>query len=269
MIDALLRVVLGIGVSVVAAAVLLPLTVLIAEGFRRGVSRTGDHRIARALGAGRFSGELADKVETAIIGGLIGCVVFASLNPAIGPAMYDLQVQSGVVGTPHPSVDVHRVDGVSQQALADTFDVPPEDDYSLYVVELSNADKRTMQDFNFNARFPGCVEASKLGATNLGTAAVTNRTEKVQVGEFANRSANATCYGAVQIDKFTPDNTAVLTFLVDRTPEHGQEHLYDPPSDNRSVETISSYSWDYHGRTYHGPATLEQRRIAVENATAA
>lgn len=269
MIDSLLRVLIGVVVSIVAAAVLLPLTVVIAKLLRQVVGGETARSLCRRVGVSGWNLELADKVETAIIGGLIGGVVFASLSPAIGPAMYDFHVQSGIVDRPEPAVSVHEVRGVSDAAITENFDVHDEENYSLYVVELRNDDNRVLNNYNLNVRFPGCVEETSMGATTFGTAVVSNETKRIQVGEFTNKSANATCYGAIQIDEFSTSSSGLVTFVVDHTPDENSTKLYSAPEDRGSVLLSSSYTWEYNSRSYYEPAEVESYETSVHNNTLA
>lgn len=256
MLEAILRILLGIVVSVIAAAVLLPVTVLIGKLLRTVIGSDLVCRLCQACESRPWNVELADKVETAIIGGLIGGVVFASVQPALAPAMYDLHVESGIVDTPEPTVAVHELTDVSDSAIAERFPVRANDSYGLYVVELRNLDNRVLQNYNLNIRFPGCVAASSLGATTFGTAVISNETEQVQLGEFTNRSANATCYGAIQIDEFSASSTAIVTFVVDRTPPDTQTQRYPAPETRDDVLLTNSYAWTYNSRSYYEPAKL-------------
>jgi hypothetical protein len=210
---------------------------------------------------------VSERVEVAIIGGLIGGVVFAALSPAVAPAMYDFHVQSGIAERPEPSVSVNEVRGVGDGRVAEGFDVAADDDYSLYVVELTNENQRTLRDYNFNVRFPGCVETTEIGATNFGTALVTNESDRVHLGEFSNRSANATCYGAVEVDEFPPGHSVMVTYVVDETPDGEQERLYPEPGPDADVLTTSSYGWTYNGRSYHAPAELTPTPVERHNAS--
>lgn len=248
------RIVLAVGISIVAALLLLPVALVIAAVLHRVIRGRVVDRLGRLLSLDSISGQVSDRVEMAIIGGLIGGIVFAALIPAVSPVMYDFHVRSGVVDRPEPAVSVHEIEGVNDTRIADGFDVAPERNYSLYVVELHNDDQRMLQDYNFNVRFPGCVEASAVGATNFGTAVVTNESDRVHLGEFADRSTNATCYGAVRVEEFTPGNSVLVTFVVDRSPDPGQQHLYAPPEPGEGVITTRSYAWEYNGRSYYRPA---------------
>ena len=269
MIDSLLRILIGVVVSIVAAAVLLPLTVLIAKLLRQAIGGETARSLCRHAGVSGWNLELADKVETAIIGGLIGGVVFASLSPAIGPAMYDFHVQSGIVDQPEPAVSVHEISGVSDEAIAENFDVHEEENYSLYVVELRNDDNRVLSNYNLNVRFPGCVEKTSLGATTFGTAVISNETKRIQVGEFSNRSANATCYGAIQIDEFSTSSSGLVTFVVDHTPDENHTQLYPNPDEPGDVYLSSSYTWEYNSRSYYEPAELVTYETKDHNTTLA
>lgn len=255
MIDLLLRVLLGIVVSIVAAAVLLPLAVFIGKLLRTAIGCETATVSCRWFDMGGWNVELADKVETAIIGGLIGGVVFASLSPALAPVMADLHVRSGIADTPEPAVSVHEIRGVSETNLSEQFDVRTEGNYSLYVVELHNDDNRVLTDYNLNVRFPGCVEATAMGATTFGTAVISNQTDQVQVGEFADRSANTTCYGAVQIEEFSASSSTLVTVLVDETPEENGTRQYPAPEAGEVLLT-NSYVWEYNSRSYHEPPEL-------------
>jgi hypothetical protein len=261
----------GIVISIVAAAVLLPVTVLIATVLRQSVEGPIARGARRVIGdrGPEWSIDIGDKVETAIIGGIIGGVVFTSLLPAIAPVMSDFHVQSGIVEQPEPSLDVQAVDGISSDAIADQYNVSADDEYSLYVLDLQNHDQRTVEDYNLNVRFPGCVERTSLGATNLGTAVVSNQSGDVQVGEFENRSANSTCYGAVGIDEFPPGNSAVVSFVVDETPERSREPLYPRPDSPGTALVTRSFTWDYNDRSYSADATLERVSLSDTNLTRA
>src|SRR6056297_217019 len=267
MIDSLLRILIGVVISIVAAAVLLPLTVVIAKFLRQTIGSETARSLCQHAGVSGWNLELADKVETAIIGGLIGGVVFASLSPAIGPAMYDLHVQSGIVDKPEPSVSVHEISGVSDEAIAENFDIHDEENYSLYVVELRNDDNRVLSNYNLNVRFPGCVEKTSLGATTFGTAVISNETKRIQVGEFSNRSANATCYGAIQIDEFSTSSSGLVTFVVDHTPDENHTQLYPNPDEPGDVYLSSSYTWEYNSRSYYEPAELVTYETKEHNRT--
>lgn len=258
MIDSLLRILIGVVVSVVAAAVLLPLTVVIAKLLRQAVGGRTVRSLCRRAGASDWNLELADKVETAIIGGLIGGVVFASLSPAIAPAMYDFHVQSGIVDSPSPTVEVHQLE-VPDRELRDRYNLSS-GNYSAYQLDLSNPDQRTLRNFELNARFPGCVERSSLGATNFGTAIVSNETREIRIGEYANRSANATCYGAVGVEEFPPGKAARVTFVVDENASANRTRLYEAPRPG-SVLLADSFSWEYHGRSYSDPAAVRQQSV--------
>jgi len=90
----------------------------------------------------------------------------------------------------------------------------------------------------------------------------------VRLGEFANRSANATCYGAVQIDEFPPGHSALVT-VVDESPDTDQRRLYRAPAADERVLAASSYAWTYNGRTYHRatdptPATVETHNVGAQ-----
>ncbi|MFB6180009.1 MAG: hypothetical protein ABEI77_09830 [Halorientalis sp.] len=269
LIASVLRILVGIVVSIVAAAVLLPITVVIANLLRHLLGSSLVQSLCRWVGKPSWNVELADKVETAIIGGLIGGVVFASLSPALAPAMYDFHVKSGIVDRPEPTVAVHELRGISEDTIAKQFDVRQDQNHSVYVVELRNDDNRDLSNYNLNVRFPGCVEKTTLGATTFGTAVVSNQTKRVQVGEFSNRSANATCYGAIQIDEFSTKRSALVTFVVDDTPDENRTHLYPAPPDNGSVYLSSSYTWDYNSRSYYKPAKLTTYHAQVYNSTLA
>ena len=269
MIDSILRVLLGIVISIVAAAVLLPVTVFIAKLLRKAIGGETARSICRGVGGTGWNLELADKVETAIIGGIIGGVVFASLSPALAPAMYDFHVQSGIVDQPEPAVSVHELRDVSDEAIVEQFDVHDEENYSVYVVELQNDDNRVLSNYNLNVRFPGCVEETALGATTFGTAVVSNETERIQIGEFANRSSNATCYGAIQIDEFSTQSSSIVTFVVDRTPDENQTQLYSAPEERGEVYLSSSYTWEYNSRNYYESPEVTQFETEVTNGTLA
>lgn len=260
MIDALLRLGLGIAISILAVAVLLPVTVVIARVFRWAIGGRIADRLCQIVGDGEWNRLLADKVETAIIGGLIGGIVFTSLSPAVAPAMYDLHVRSGIVDQPEPSVTVHQLNA-SDRSVSEEFGVDPGGNYSVYVVELSNENQRTLQNYNLNVRFPGCVAATAVGATNLDSAAVTNESQRVQVGEFANRSANATCYGAVGITEFAPGNSALVTFVVSDAHDPSQRRVYPRPEQPRTVYLADSFSWEYSGRSYYEATQLAARDV--------
>jgi len=133
--------------------------------------------LGSALAIERLDGDVGERVEMAIIGGLIGGIVFVGLTPAIAPAMYDFHVQSGAVDRPEPAVSVHEIRGVSDEQVAAEFDVPHEGNYSLYVLEPANVNQRSLRDYKFNVRFRGCVETTAMGATNFGTAVMTNRSD--------------------------------------------------------------------------------------------
>ncbi|WP_424019283.1 hypothetical protein ACOZ4N_07380 [Halorientalis pallida] len=263
MIEALLRLVLGVGISVLAVLVALPLTLALGRAFRRTLGGSTVRRACDRLGGDDWTFELADKVETAIIGGLIGGVVFASLSPAVAPAMYDLHVQSGIVDSPTPAVEVDHLE-VPDRELQARYNLSA-GNYSAYRLELSNPDQRTLRNFELNARFPGCVERSSLGATNFGTALVSNETNEVRVGEYANRSANATCYGAVGVEEFPPGKAARVTFVVDENASANRTRLYDPP-ESGSVLLADSFSWTYNGRSYSDPAAVHRQSLG-ENRT--
>lgn len=259
----------AVGISIVAALLLLPVAFLIAAIFHRILSGTVAGWLASLLSLEDFSGHVSDRVEMAIIGGLIGGVVFVALTPAIAPAMYDFHVRSGVVDQPEPAVTVHELDGVPDDHIADDFDVAPDKNYSLYVVEIQNDDQRLLTDYNFNVRFPGCVETSAMGATNFGTAVVTNESDQVHLGEFSNRSTNATCYGAVQVEEFPPGNSVLVSFVVDESPAGDQRRLYPPPEGSADVLTTDSYGWQYNGRSYYVPAELTPTAVDHQNVSAA
>ncbi|WP_335999186.1 hypothetical protein [Halorientalis halophila] len=262
MFEAILRLALGVGISVLAVLVALPLTVALARAFRRTLGGGAVTRVCEQFGSDGFPFELADKVETAIIGGLIGGVVFASLSPAVTPAMYDLHVQSGIVEDPQPTVDVERLNEVSDAELEERFNVSSEGNYSVYQLSVHNPEQRTLHDFDLNVRFPGCVQDSDLGTTNFGTAVVSNETDEVRIGEFANRSANATCYGALSIEEFTPDKAASVTFVVDEDGDTNRTRLYEAPADDDSVLLTDSYSWEYNGRSYADETELTRQSVA-------
>lgn len=267
MIDALLRLGLGIAISILAATILLPVTIVIARVLRWAISGRIADRLCVVVGDDKWNQLLADKVETAIIGGLIGGIVFTSLSPAVAPAMYDLHVQSGIVDQPEPSVSVHRIDA-SDRSISEEFGVDPDGNYSVYVVELSNENQRTLQNYNLNVRFPGCVAATTVGAANLDSAAITNESQRVQVGEYANRSANATCYGAIGITEFVPGNSALVTFVVADTYDPSQRRVYPPPDQPNQVYVADSYSWEYNGRSYYEATQLDARSVQVHDGDA-
>jgi hypothetical protein len=258
MIESLLRLLLGVGISVLAVLVALPLTVALGRAFRRTLGGTAVRRVCDRLGGDGWTFEVADKVETAIIGGLIGGVVFASLSPAVAPAMYDFHVDTGIVDSPAPVVAVHELE-VPESELRERYNLSA-GNYSAYELELSNPDQRTLQNFDLNARFPGCVERSQLGATNFGTAVVSNETSEVRVREFTNRSANTTCYGAVAVEEFPPGKVAHVTFVVDEDAPQNRTRLYDAPSSG-SVLLADSFSWEYNGRSYSDPAKLTRQSV--------
>jgi len=260
MLDLVVRLAVGVGISVVTVLVLLPVTVVLAKVFRLGIAGSVASRVLGSVGADDWELEVADKVETAVIGGLIGGVVFASLSPALAPVMYDLHVRSGVVEKPEPAVAVYELD-VPQGAIEEQYNVSESGDYTVYAVELENADQRTLGNYDLNVRFPGCVEATSMGATNFDTALVTNQSREVQLGEFENRSANATCYGAVGIDEFPPGNSALVTFLVDENATTGPDGLYPEPEDPGTVLVATSYSWQYNGRSYYDGADPVVRSV--------
>jgi hypothetical protein len=258
MIEALLRLLLGVGISVLAVLVALPLTLALGRAFRRTLGGSTVRRVCDRLGGDGWTLELADKLETAIIGGLIGGVVFASLSPAIGPAMYDFHVQSGIVDSPTPAVEVYQLE-IPDQELQKRYNLSA-GNYSAYELELANPDQRTLRNFDLNVRFPGCVERSALGATNFGTAVVSNQTEEVRVGEYTNRSANATCYGAVAVDEFSPGKAARVTFVVDENASANRTRLYEAPGSG-SVLLADSFSWEYNGRSYSDPAAVNRQSV--------
>jgi len=263
MIEPLLRLVLGVGISVLAVLVALPVTLALARAFRRTLGGSTVRRVCDRIGGDGWTFELADKVETAIIGGLIGGVVFASLSPAIGPVMYDFHVQSGIVDRPAPDVEVHQLE-VPDRELQERYNLSV-GNYTAYELELANPDQRTLRNFDLNARFPGCVERSALGVTNFGTAVVSNETQEVRVGEYTNRSANATCYGAVSVDEFAPGKAAHVTFVVDENASVNRTRLYDAP-ESESVLLADSFSWEYNGRSYSDPADVTHESV-VANRT--
>lgn len=263
MIEPLLRLVLGVGISVLAVLVALPVTLALARAFRRTLGGSTVRRLCDRIGGDGWTFELADKVETAIIGGLIGGVVFASLSPAIGPVMYDFHVQSGIVDRPAPDVEVHQLE-VPDRELQERYNLSV-GNYTAYELELANPDQRTLRNFDLNARFPGCVERSALGVTNFGTAVVSNETQEVRVGEYTNRSANATCYGAVSVDEFAPGKAAHVTFVVDENASVNRTRLYDAP-ESESVLLADSFSWEYNGRSYSDPADVTHESV-VANRT--
>jgi hypothetical protein len=269
LLDSLVKIGLAVGISIVAALVLLPIALLIAAVLHRIIRGRLMDRFGRLLALDSISGEVSDRVEMAIIGGLIGGIAFAALAPAIAPVMYDFHVETGVAEQPEPAVAVHELDGVSDERIAEGFDVEPGQNYSLYVVEIENDDQRRLKDYNFNVRFPGCVETSTMGATNFGTAVVTNESDRVHLGEFTNRSANATCYGAVQVEEFPPGNAVLVTFVVDHSPDESQQQLYPAPEASEEVLTTSSYTWAYNGRSYYEPAELTPTQVERHNATTA
>ena len=262
------RVLLAVGTSIVAVLLLLPVALLIAAIIHRIVGGGPVGWVGSLLSLDTLSGDVGERVEMAIIGGLIGGIVFVGLTPAIAPTMYDFHVQSGVVDRPEPAVSVHEIRGVDDTRIAEGFHVPADGNYSLYVVELTNDDQRTLRDYNFNVRFPGCVETTAMGATNFGAAVVSNESDRVHLGEFANRSANATCYGAVEVDEFPPGNALLATVVVDESAESDQRRLYPAP-DGDGVLTTSSYTWEYNSRSYHEPAELTGVDVTVHNATRA
>ncbi|RXK49357.1 hypothetical protein [Halorientalis pallida] len=258
MIEALLQLLLGVGISVLAVLFALPVTLALGRAFRRTLGGSTVRRVCDQLGGDGWTFELADKVETAIIGGLIGGVVFASLSPAIAPAMYDFHVQSGIVDSPTPAVEVNQLE-VPDRELQARYNLSA-GNYSVYRVELSNPDQRTLRNFELNARFPGCVERSSLGATNFGTAVVSNETREFRIGEYANRSANATCYGAVGAEEFPPGKAARVTFVVDENASANRTQLYEAP-ESGSVLLADSFSWTYNGRSYSDPAAVSRQSV--------
>lgn len=258
MIEALLQLLLGVGISVLAVLFALPVTLALGRAFRRTLGGSTVRRVCDQLGGDGWTFELADKVETAIIGGLIGGVVFASLSPAIAPAMYDFHVQSGIVDSPTPAVEVNQLE-VPDRELQARYNLSA-GNYSVYRVELSNPDQRTLRNFELNARFPGCVERSSLGATNFGTAVVSNETREIRIGEYANRSANATCYGAVGAEEFPPGKAARVTFVVDENASANRTQLYEAP-ESGSVLLADSFSWTYNGRSYSDPAAVSRQSV--------
>ncbi|WP_136715655.1 hypothetical protein [Halorientalis salina] len=269
MIDSLLRILIGVVVSIVAAAILMPLTFLIAKLLRRIIGGKTAQSVCQRVGKPSLNTDLADKVETAIIGGLIGGVVFASLSPALAPAMYDFHVDSGIVDQPEPDLSVHELRGVSEETISEEFEVRADENYSVYVLELHNDDNRALSDYNLNVRFPGCVERTSMGATTFGAAVVSNETEQVQVGEFSNRSANATCYGAIQIDEFSTQSSTVVTFLVNDTADESRTEMYPAPENESSVYLSNSYTWKYNSRSYYEPAELTSYNTTIANNSAA
>jgi hypothetical protein len=101
-VDSIVRVLLAVGTSIVAVLLLLPVALQRIVG-TRPVAALGS-----ALAIERLDGDVGEQVEMAIIGGLIGGIVFVGLTPAIAPAMYDFHVQSGAVDRPEPAVSVHE-----------------------------------------------------------------------------------------------------------------------------------------------------------------
>jgi hypothetical protein len=101
--------------------------------------------------------------------------------------------------------------------------------------------------------------------TNFGTAVVSNETQEVRVGEYTNRSANATCYGAVSVDEFAPGKAAHVTFVVDENASVNRTRLYDAP-ESESVLLADSFSWEYNGRSYSDPADVTHESV-VANRT--
>jgi hypothetical protein len=233
-------------------------TLALGRAFRRTLGGSTVRLVCDRLGGDGWTFELADKVETAIIGGLTGGVVFASLSPAIGLAMYDFHVESGVVDSPTPDVEVHQLE-VPDSELRDRYNLSA-GNYSVYQLELANPDQRTLQNFDLNARFPGCVERSTPSATNFGTAVVSNETQEVRVGEYTNRSASATCYGAVSVEGVPPGKAARATFVVAENASATRSRLYDAPEPG-SVLLADSFSWEYNGRSYSDPAAVSRQSV--------
>ncbi|MBO4248390.1 hypothetical protein IL252_11250 [Halomicrobium sp. IBSBa] len=199
---------------------------------------------------------LAKSIRTAIIGGIVGGVAFAALGPAITPGIYDAQVESGLVQQPTPEIGVYDVGEPPASALHQAG-LPENDSYSRYMLNMSLSGRRSIENYNLNIRFDGCVETASLGITNFDSAVLTNQSDRVQVGEFRNRPANSTCYGAVQIDDFTPSNEAIFVFIVDHTPESPPQNMYPEPQQSGSVLMTDSYSWTFNGRQYHNRAELQ------------
>ena len=199
-----------------------------------------------------FSTEL----RTAVLGGIVGGVAFAAVNPVVAPAIIDTQVRTGIVDEPEPEIWIQEIENPGNTTLQ-SYGYNTSDDYSLYLVNISNDDNRPLYNYNVNLRFPGCVESGQIGLTNRGAAVITHDSESIQVGEFPNRPSNTTCYGAVEADQFDPGNAVIVTYIVDSTPEENFSNLYPRPTLSDTVLVTDSYTWNYNGRTYANQPKLQ------------
>jgi hypothetical protein len=248
LIDQIIRISLALGLSLLSAIVLGVLTRVVFWV----ASRVWDTAAARVSKIPEKS-EYSKEIRTAIIGGIVGGVAFAAMTPVVTPFIFNTQVETGIVDEPEPDLWVQKLENPGNVTVS-SFGGDPADGHDLYILNITNDDNRPLQNYNMNIRFRGCVETATLGITNQGAAVMSNESQTIQVGEFPNRPANSTCYGAIQFDDLVPQNSALVTFVVDPDPEKNPRGLYPRPTLPKTVLVTDSYTWDYSGRTYaNGP----------------
>ncbi|WP_254271110.1 hypothetical protein [Haloarcula marina] len=246
-IQLLLTLVFGLFVAFVIGAFLYSLLTKVNRGFNAVVS---------SLFSDVDDADLAKPVRMAIISGVVGGIAFAAMGPAFAPFIYDTQVATGIVSEPTPEVGVYQVGDPPEEDL-ERASLPVNDTYSRYILNISHSGARSIDSYSLNIRFNGCVDSASLGISNFDTAVMSSQSESVQVGEFAKRPANTTCYGAIQIDDFLPSHSAIVVFTVDHTPEPPSQDLYPNPERTGTVLITDSYSWEYSGRLYYNKANLQ------------
>lgn len=194
--------------------------------------------------------DLPTEIETAIIGGIIGGLAFASIAPLVGPYVYDAQVATGTVEEPRPYLDIEYYN--SQSVVQNAFHTSYEEDYSVYTLEVRNRHRKAIDDYSISIHFSGCLENSTVGVTTIGSALISKGSERIQFdGPIQNESVTK-CYEDIYISELPPNTGATLAFLVDQSPEEQRLLRTYKISNKYAVGIKTKFNWQYQGRTYSG-----------------
>lgn len=202
--------------------------------------------------------DVSDLLKSAVIGGIIGGIVFASMSPIIIPKVSDAQVRSGIIDQPAPLLIAHGHDhdryfqpgplGEEAVSGASVSGNQLKSDEIRYFFSIRNKNEVPISDLRIRIQFAGCIEDSGLAMTAFMNPTV----DVIFLSEFVDQNNSENwCAEELYIDELPAQTQTQVYFVIDTDPE--EQTLYSHREELRNGDVVISaceYNFDFNGQQY-------------------
>lgn len=203
------------------------------------------------------------QILIAIVGGIVGGLIFASVSPFIVPEIQDEQV---ALGAEKPTL------GVEVKYAGDSpgrsFSIDGNETYDRYQVLVHNPSDKVLRYVTVGLAFPGGIKAHEMGHFQVSDEHSYSHNAELVAAQEVNDTVLVT--NAISIPQLPPGKEVSATFLIDptweETPIPGYWDLTgldDYNVSRGSIMVSGHYQWEFKGSFY-----TEERSYKYVNASA-